>query len=256
MRFTRIVRTGLSITVSTPAIAAAWTRWVAPLTTSARNGASRTSPWTKLKFGCSASARAAERVAVQVVHCDDLVLVDEPTRERRADEARAARDDDALPGQSHAASLRPGRRTAAAKTIARRAATLASARPSPRGQPRYQSSASKIVSASGHEPERRQPRSRERDGHDEEHEVVKPEDRRADDARGERECERPPVTLGADRAARQASTSSAAAADRDENPGRASEEARAPRGSRTPSTSSPPRCPTDGGGDPDSPPGR
>ena len=55
MRFTRIVRTGLSITVSTPAIAAACTRCVAPFRTSVRNGASRTSPWTKVKLGWSAS---------------------------------------------------------------------------------------------------------------------------------------------------------------------------------------------------------
>ena len=46
--------------------------------------------------------RAAERVAVQVVDRDDLVLVDEAPRERRADEARAARDDDPLTRQSHA----------------------------------------------------------------------------------------------------------------------------------------------------------
>ena len=38
--------------------------------------------------------RAAERVAVEVVDRDDLVLVDEPARERRADEAGAAGDDD------------------------------------------------------------------------------------------------------------------------------------------------------------------
>ena len=46
--------------------------------------------------------RATERVAVQVVDRDDLVLVDEAPRERRADEARAARHDDALSRQSHA----------------------------------------------------------------------------------------------------------------------------------------------------------
>ena len=48
---------------------------------------------------------AAERVAVEVVDGDDLVVVDEPSREGRADEPRTARDDDALPGQCHAASL-------------------------------------------------------------------------------------------------------------------------------------------------------
>ena len=45
---------------------------------------------------------AAERVAVEVVHRDDLVVVDEPARQRRADESRAARDDDTLSAQSHA----------------------------------------------------------------------------------------------------------------------------------------------------------
>ena len=42
---------------------------------------------------------------MQVVDGDDLVLLDEAARERRPDEARAARDDDSLPRQSHAASL-------------------------------------------------------------------------------------------------------------------------------------------------------
>ena len=45
---------------------------------------------------------AAERVAVEVVDRDDLVVVDEPPRERRPDESRATRDDDALSRQGHA----------------------------------------------------------------------------------------------------------------------------------------------------------
>ena len=49
--------------------------------------------------------RAGERVPVEIVEEDDLVVVGEPPRERRADEARAARDHDPLSGQSHAASL-------------------------------------------------------------------------------------------------------------------------------------------------------
>ena len=49
--------------------------------------------------------RAAERVAVQVVGRDHLVRVDEPSGERRADEAGAARDEDSLALESHAASL-------------------------------------------------------------------------------------------------------------------------------------------------------
>jgi hypothetical protein len=44
---------------------------------------------------------AAERVAVQVVEGDDLVVVDEPPRERGADEARAAGDQDPLTGERH-----------------------------------------------------------------------------------------------------------------------------------------------------------
>ena len=73
--------------------------------------------------------RAAERVAVEVVERDDLVLVDEPPRERRADEACAAGHDDALARQSHAASLRatdfgPRGRNDLTKTIATSVATL------------------------------------------------------------------------------------------------------------------------------------
>ena len=49
--------------------------------------------------------RPGQRVAVEVVHRHHLVLVDEPARERRADEARPARDEDSLAAQSHAASL-------------------------------------------------------------------------------------------------------------------------------------------------------
>src|SRR6266581_4521959 len=54
--FTRIVRTGLSRTVSTPAIAARWTMWVAPAAASRTESASRTSAWMRVRFGCSASS--------------------------------------------------------------------------------------------------------------------------------------------------------------------------------------------------------
>ena len=80
IRLTRIVRTGLSSTVSTPAIAAAWTMCVAPLASEATSSASRTSPWTNSKFGCVGEVGAAERVAVQVVEGDHLVRVDEALR--------------------------------------------------------------------------------------------------------------------------------------------------------------------------------
>ena len=53
--FTRIVRTGLSRTVSTPAIAAQWTMWVAPRASSCIASGSSTSAWRKVRFGCSAS---------------------------------------------------------------------------------------------------------------------------------------------------------------------------------------------------------
>ena len=58
---------------------------------------------------------AAERVAMQVVDGDDLVVVDEPRGERRADEPGATRDDDALSGQGHAGESRRG----SAATLAR-----------------------------------------------------------------------------------------------------------------------------------------
>ena len=54
IRFTRIVRTGLSSTVSTPAMPAQWTMWVAPRASSTIASASSTSPWCSSKFGWSA----------------------------------------------------------------------------------------------------------------------------------------------------------------------------------------------------------
>ena len=51
--FTRIVRTGLASTVSTPAIPAAWTMWVAPRAASVRPSRSSTSPCRNRKFSCS-----------------------------------------------------------------------------------------------------------------------------------------------------------------------------------------------------------
>src|SRR5712691_3725103 len=54
--FTRIVRTGLSRTVSTPAIPAQWTMCVAALPSSRTASASSTSAWWNEKFACSASS--------------------------------------------------------------------------------------------------------------------------------------------------------------------------------------------------------
>ena len=65
---------------------------------------SRTSPWWSVKFGWSASVGARERVAVEVVDRDDLVVVDELARERRRDEAGAAGDEDPL-ALEHAPSV-------------------------------------------------------------------------------------------------------------------------------------------------------
>src|SRR3569833_771192 len=54
--FTRIVRTGRASTVSTPAIAAQWTMWVAPAASSRTASASRTTAWWSEKFGWSPRA--------------------------------------------------------------------------------------------------------------------------------------------------------------------------------------------------------
>ena len=92
MRLTRIVRTGLSMTVSTPAIAAACTTCVAPRTTSVEEGRVEDVALHEREVRMLGERGAAERVAMQVVDGDDLVLVDQPPGERRPDEARAARD--------------------------------------------------------------------------------------------------------------------------------------------------------------------
>ena len=69
--------------------------------------------------------RAGERVAVQVVDGDDLVLVDEPAGERRADEAGAAGDEDPLALRAtrrvyRRATVSPGMRTALLIAVAAR----------------------------------------------------------------------------------------------------------------------------------------
>jgi hypothetical protein len=48
---------------------------------------------------------SGQRVTVKVVQQDDLVVVDQASRERRSDEARAAREHNALTVKRHAASL-------------------------------------------------------------------------------------------------------------------------------------------------------
>src|SRR5207248_2663186 len=67
--------------------------------------------------------RAAQRVAVQVVDRDDLIAFDELTRERRADEARAAGDDDPLTvehdGEAYAPATRAGRGRGGGRRAAR-----------------------------------------------------------------------------------------------------------------------------------------
>ena len=78
--FTRIVRTGLSSTVSTPAIPAQWTRCVAPANHVREPGRRRARRPGRSEVRVVGERRAAERVAVEVVDGDDLVLVDEPAR--------------------------------------------------------------------------------------------------------------------------------------------------------------------------------
>ena len=100
--FTRIVRTGLSRTVSTPAIAAQWTKCVAPRASSVDGVARRgRRPGAKREVRVLGEVGPGERVAVEVVERDDLVRVDELARERRGDEAGAAGDEDPLALQSH-----------------------------------------------------------------------------------------------------------------------------------------------------------
>ena len=75
---TRIVRTGLSSTVSTPAIAAQWTMCVAPRASSLHRVGVEDVGLVEPEVRMLGERRAGERVAVQVVERDDLVRVDEP----------------------------------------------------------------------------------------------------------------------------------------------------------------------------------
>ena len=101
--FTRIVRTGLASTVSTPAIAAQWTMWVAPTRRVADGGRVEHVALDQLEVGMRAEVGALEAVAVEVVEGDDGVRVEELAREGRADEPGAAGDEDPLAFQSHRA---------------------------------------------------------------------------------------------------------------------------------------------------------
>ena len=102
---TRIVRTGLASTVSTPAIPAAWTMCVMPFVASVRPGRSSTSPWTKWKLGWSPRSVPESASRWRLSNANTSFVVDEPPRERRPDEAGAAGDQDLLAAQSHAASV-------------------------------------------------------------------------------------------------------------------------------------------------------
>ena len=104
MTFTRIVRTGLSSTVSTPAIAAQWTMCVAPARQLVHRVGVEDVALPEREVRVVGEVGAAERVAVEVVDGDDLVVVDEAARERRADESGAAGDEDPL-ALKHAASV-------------------------------------------------------------------------------------------------------------------------------------------------------
>ena len=102
--FTRIVRTGLSSTVSTPAIAAQWTMCVEPRAQLVHRVRVEHVRLVEREVRVIGERRARKRVAMQVVGRDDLVLVDEAAGKRRADEAGAAGDEDPL-ALKHAASV-------------------------------------------------------------------------------------------------------------------------------------------------------
>ena len=102
---TRIVRTGLASTVSTPAIPAAWTMCVTPLRGLGQARQVEHVALHEVEVRVLAEVGARERVAVQVVERDHLVRVDEPAGERRPDEAGSAGDQDLLAAQRHAASV-------------------------------------------------------------------------------------------------------------------------------------------------------
>ena len=142
-----------------------------------------------------------------------------------------------LPVRAHAASLRTlgascapsldslRGRSDQTTTSAMTSATLASAFPSPRGQPRYQSSASNTVIASGANQSADGAGGRARSAQQQD-EVVEPEDRRHDERGGEREGQRAPVPVDAGRARghelrRKARTSSADPTERRRSPARA-----------------------------------
>ena len=99
--FTRIVRTGLSRTVSTPAIAAQ-----VDDVRGARGGLANGIRVEDVGFDegqvrVLRQLAPGHRIAVQIVERDHLVVLDEASRQRRADEARPAGQEDALSGQRH-----------------------------------------------------------------------------------------------------------------------------------------------------------
>ena len=103
--FTRIVRTGLASTVSTPAIAAQWTKWVAPRAALVQRLRVEDVALDQLEVRMVGELGPDERVAVEVVERDHGVRVDELARQRRADEAGAAGDEDPLALERHAATV-------------------------------------------------------------------------------------------------------------------------------------------------------
>ena len=80
---TRIVRTGLSSTVSTPAIAAQWTMCVAPRGELVDRLGVEHVRLVEGEVRVVGEVGRRERVAVEVVERDDLVLVDQLPREGR-----------------------------------------------------------------------------------------------------------------------------------------------------------------------------
>ena len=72
--FTRIVRTGLASTVSTPAIAAQWTKCVAPAAARLQRIDVEDVALDQLEVRMVGELEPRQRVTMEVVECDNAVL--------------------------------------------------------------------------------------------------------------------------------------------------------------------------------------
>ena len=103
---TRIVVTGLLMTVSMPAIAAQCTTMSAPVHRPRPGRRSRgCRPRPGVRFGCSRNALSFSELRERLSYSDDLVVVDQAARQGRADEPGPAGDEDPL-SRDHAGSIR------------------------------------------------------------------------------------------------------------------------------------------------------